>query len=112
MRALELPSQSEVIRQGDIGDRFYCIESGSVDIIVNGNKVAVFGSGTTNMSFGELALLYNAPRAATVVTSTPCKFWTLDRKSFRCIIAKASMAQQARLMASLRRGIFTCLSGV
>ncbi|RMY51158.1 hypothetical protein D0865_06503, partial [Hortaea werneckii] len=70
-----------VIVQGDAGDYFYVVESGNFDIYVSktgrvepggpegmGSKVASSGPGT---SFGELALMYNAPRAATVVSTEP-----------------------------------------
>lgn len=95
---------------GDIGDNFYVIEAGAFDIIVGGTKVADFGDGTPNMSFGELALLYNSPRAATVVARTPSRLWAIDRKTFRGIVAKASYAQHSRLKTTLRRGILEGLT--
>ena len=53
---------TDLIKQGDTGDYFYVIERGDYDIFVNGQKVVSFTRGD---SFGELALLYNCPRAAT-----------------------------------------------
>ncbi|EXJ73575.1 cAMP-dependent protein kinase regulator [Cladophialophora psammophila CBS 110553] len=86
----------KVITQGDEGDFFYVIESGEFDIYINpsgaveagpdgmGNKVATIGPGG---SFGELALMYNAPRAATVVSSSKGGLlWALDRVTFRRIL--------------------------
>ncbi|KIW28073.1 uncharacterized protein PV07_07757 [Cladophialophora immunda] len=86
----------KVITQGDEGDYFYVIESGDFDIYINpsgaveagpdgmGNKVATIGPGG---SFGELALMYNAPRAATVVSSSKGGLlWALDRVTFRRIL--------------------------
>ncbi|KIY03053.1 uncharacterized protein Z520_01519 [Fonsecaea multimorphosa CBS 102226] len=86
----------KVITQGDEGDYFYVIESGDFDIYINpsgaveagpegmGNKVATIGPGG---SFGELALMYNAPRAATVVSSSKGGLlWALDRITFRRIL--------------------------
>jgi cAMP-dependent protein kinase regulator len=83
-----------VIRQGDEGDAFYIVDEGTFDIYVlrnktdsmNGNalgeKVATVGSGS---SFGELALMYNSPRAATVVCTSEHggRLWALDRDSFQ-----------------------------
>jgi cAMP-dependent protein kinase regulator len=77
---------------------------------VNGKKVADFGDGTPNMSFGELALLYNSPRAATVISRTPSKLWAIDRRTFRGIVAKSSHAQHSRLKTTLRRGILEDLT--
>ena len=52
-----------IIQQGDEGDNFYIIDQGSVDIYVHGTKVVTLTEGA---SFGELALIYGTPRAATV----------------------------------------------
>jgi cAMP-dependent protein kinase regulator len=41
-------------------------------------------------AFGELALLYNAPRAATIIAKTPVKLWQLDRNTFNHIVKDAS----------------------
>jgi cAMP-dependent protein kinase regulator len=78
-----VPNGTEIITQGDVGDYFYIIESGSVDFYKDGTKVNSAASGS---SFGELALLHNAPRAATVIATSDCKLWALDRVSFRKIV--------------------------
>ncbi len=76
-----------IIKQGDEGDYFYVVESGKYDIFVNknGSPVKVVEI-TTGGSFGELALMYNAKRAATVVASGPGVLWALDRVTFRRIL--------------------------
>lgn len=86
----------QVISQGDQGDYFYIVESGSFDIYINqsgklepgpaglGDKVATITVGGT---FGELALMYGAPRNATVVSAAAdCTLWALDRVTFRRIL--------------------------
>ncbi|RMZ89727.1 hypothetical protein DV736_g3042, partial [Chaetothyriales sp. CBS 134916] len=86
----------KVISQGDEGDYFYVIEDGEFDVYINpsgsvqpgpdglGNKVASIAPGG---SFGELALMYNAPRAATVVSvAKRSTLWALDRVTFRRIL--------------------------
>ncbi len=73
-----------LIKQGDTdADLFYVIEKGHFDIIVDGNKV---DEGKPGTSFGELALLYNSPRAATVVAKDDGVLWTLPRDLFRRIV--------------------------
>jgi cAMP-dependent protein kinase regulator len=93
----------KVISQGDVGDYFYVVESGCFDIFVNasgklepgadglGGKVATVGPGG---SFGELALMYNAPRAATVVSTEPSMLWALDRVTFRRILMDAAFTRR------------------
>lgn len=79
----------EIITQGDEGDFFYIIESGTVDFYVNGSKVSSSGPGS---SFGELALMYNSPRAATATASSDggVTCWALDRSTFRRILLQGT----------------------
>lgn len=83
-----------VIQQGAVGDFFYVVESGTLDVFVSkdggkslGDKVTDYTAGG---SFGELALMYNAPRAATVVATSECILWALDRVSFRRILMEST----------------------
>ncbi|KIW00105.1 uncharacterized protein PV09_08290 [Verruconis gallopava] len=110
----------KVIQQGDTGDFFYIVEKGNFDIFVNksgrlepgpdgmGEKVASCGPGN---SFGELALMYNAPRAATVISTEPGMLWALDRVTFRRILMDSafqrrrmyeSFLEEVPLLASLK----------
>ncbi|ETV90376.1 AGC/PKA protein kinase [Aphanomyces invadans] len=74
-----------VITEGDTGDFFYVVESGTYDVSIAGDVV---GTVKTGGSFGELALLYNCPRAATVTTTDSGILWALDRVTFRWIVAR------------------------
>ena len=76
-----------VIDQGDDGDNFYVIDSGKYDIIVGGNLVGNYDS---KGSFGELALMYNMPRAATIVATSEGTLWGMDRQTFRRIVLKTA----------------------
>ncbi|CAG8540807.1 7047_t:CDS:2 [Paraglomus brasilianum] len=78
----------EVIKQGGIGDYFYVVETGTFDVYVSKNgappeRVNEYGPGG---SFGELALMYNAPRAASIVATSDAVLWALDRVTFRRIL--------------------------
>ncbi|XP_059965672.1 cAMP-dependent protein kinase type II-alpha regulatory subunit [Mesoplodon densirostris] len=78
-----------VIDQGDDGDNFYVIERGTYDILVTkDNQTRSVGQYDTHGSFGELALMYNTPRAATIVATSEGSLWGLDRVTFRRIIVK------------------------
>ncbi|XP_072507856.1 cAMP-dependent protein kinase type II-alpha regulatory subunit isoform X1 [Notamacropus eugenii] len=82
-------SEEHVIDQGDDGDNFYVIERGSYDILVTKeNQSNRVGQYDNRGSFGELALMYNTPRAATIVAKTAGSLWGLDRITFRRIILK------------------------
>lgn len=78
----KVTSGTLVIKQGDVGDFFYIVESGTLEFLVDGEKVGEAGPGS---SFGELALMYNAPRAATVRATSDAILWALDRVTFRSI---------------------------
>lgn len=80
-----------VIDQGDDGDNFYVIDKGIFDIYVkiDGNDKLV-GAYNGKGSFGELALMYNTPRAATIVATSEGILWALDRNTFRRILLKAA----------------------
>jgi cAMP-dependent protein kinase regulator len=93
----------KVIVQGDVGDYFYVVEKGQFDIYVSktgkvesgsegmGERVGSVGPGG---SFGELALMYNAPRAATVVSTEPAVLWQLDRVTFRRILMDSAFQRR------------------
>ncbi|KAI8344296.1 cyclic nucleotide-binding-like protein [Chlamydoabsidia padenii] len=77
-----------LIEQGAVGDYFYIVESGTFDCFIKQNddtlvKVVSYEAGG---SFGELALMYNAPRAATIIATSPSVVWALDRITFRTIL--------------------------
>ncbi|KAG2234149.1 hypothetical protein INT48_002312 [Thamnidium elegans] len=74
---------SAIIEQGGVGDFFYVVQTGTFDCFIGQNKVASYTAGG---SFGELALMYNAPRAATVVATLDSTLWALDRVTFRTIL--------------------------
>ena len=82
-----------IIRQGDEdGDKFYCLDDGVVDIFINdGNERKLVKSCQPGDSFGELALLYGAPRAASCLAKGDVKLWALDRISFKRILMKTTL---------------------
>ncbi|XP_076805552.1 cAMP-dependent protein kinase type II-beta regulatory subunit-like isoform X2 [Clavelina lepadiformis] len=80
-----------VIDEGDDGDNFYVIERGDFDIFINDpvSKVSAHkGSYKGTGAFGELALMYNCPRLATIIATTDGSLWAMDRTTFRRIIVK------------------------
>ncbi|XP_059926254.1 protein kinase, cAMP-dependent, regulatory, type II, alpha, B [Gadus macrocephalus] len=90
-------AQEHIIDQGEDGDNFYVIERGVFDIYVqkDGGSVCV-GKYDGKGSFGELALMYNTPRAATIIASQDGALWGLDRATFHRLIVKNN-AKKRRL---------------
>ncbi|XP_049894339.1 cAMP-dependent protein kinase type II-alpha regulatory subunit-like isoform X3 [Epinephelus moara] len=81
--------QEHIIDQGDDGDNFYVIEKGVYDILVQKDEVSVcVGKYDNKGSFGELALMYNTPRAATIVATQEGALWGLDRATFHRLIVR------------------------
>jgi MFS family permease len=68
-----------VIREGDPGDLFYIVESGEVEVTKEGRHVATLGAGDY---FGEIALLRDVPRTATVTAKSETVLQALDRNTF------------------------------
>ncbi|KAM8892676.1 cAMP-dependent protein kinase type II-beta regulatory subunit isoform 1-T1 [Spinachia spinachia] len=86
-----------IIDQEDDGDNFYVIESGTFNIFVKVDGTdKLVGCYDNRGSFGELALMYNTPRAATIIATSPGALWCLDRLTFRRIIVKNN-AKKRRL---------------
>eukprot|EP00443_Scrippsiella_acuminata_P078531 CAMPEP_0115398790 /NCGR_PEP_ID=MMETSP0271-20121206/14499_1 /TAXON_ID=71861 /ORGANISM="Scrippsiella trochoidea, Strain CCMP3099" /LENGTH=401 /DNA_ID=CAMNT_0002822575 /DNA_START=39 /DNA_END=1244 /DNA_ORIENTATION=- len=98
MKPVSVEIGSDLIVQGDEGDNFYIVDEGSFDIFVKRGdappgKVLECGPGAM---FGELALMYNAPRAATVTATSPGKVWALDRESFQMMLATAENMKKSQ----------------
>lgn len=90
----------EIIKQGDIGDYFYILERGDVSFWVDGKEVGTAG---IRAVFGELALLYDTPRAATVKAMTSCKLWKIDQKTFRFIMVASTQGDDQKTYSTLRK---------
>lgn len=85
-----------VIQEGDGGDIFYIVGEGSLAVEIDGARVKELRRGDY---FGELALLYDQPRSATVISLTRCELWCLERSIFKQIqqiASRESMIQRCR----------------
>ena len=93
------PGES-IIVQGEVGDYFYIIFSGTVMFLVDGNEVGEAYDGT---GFGEMALIYDCPRAATCQSVTPCSLFRVDQKTFRRILFSNSLRQEEEAFDVLKK---------
>jgi cAMP-dependent protein kinase regulator len=82
-----------IIKQGDNGDCLYIVDSGELDCTKrfpsNPNEDKFLKTYKSGEAFGELALLYNAPRAATIKAKTDSVLWCLDRDTFNNIVRES-----------------------
>jgi cAMP-dependent protein kinase regulator len=75
-----------IIEQGDEGDAFYALRSGHVEVVKDEELTATLGPGAY---FGEIALLMDVPRTASVVAKTPVRLYRIDREGFDQVVASA-----------------------
>jgi len=88
-----------VIKQGDSGNYLYFVESGNLDcykFFPDSNENKLVKQYEDGDSFGELALLYNSPRAASVIAKTKCNLWALDRETFIEIVKNEAMMKREK----------------
>lgn len=91
----------KLIEEGDVGDYFYVLKNGSVRFEVHEQLVGHAEEGET---FGELALLYSSPRAASVIADTDVTIYRVDQKTFRYIMQSQTMKTEqakAKLLQSV-----------
>jgi CRP-like cAMP-binding protein len=80
---VNVPPGETIVEQGQVGDAFYALSSGQVDVFENGTKVRSLGQGS---HFGEIALLLDVPRTASVRAQTPVRAFRLEREGFDKLI--------------------------
>ena len=99
MRLHRWPKSSIIVREGDLGNVFYLIYKGRVEVIKNTGifkdrpvRLAVLKPGDF---FGEMALLFNVPRTASCVAREDCEIFTLSQREFTRLVRshKGVMAQ-------------------
>lgn len=108
-----------IIKQGEAGDNFYIVYSGECDISVSG--VGSVMKASPGIAFGELALLHNAPRAATVtVESESCETYYIDMIQFKSIMMGKSQQDHldymrfldsVKILESLSKEMKTSMAG-
>jgi CRP/FNR family cyclic AMP-dependent transcriptional regulator len=101
---LEVEEGKALTREGQSGSEFFVIVDGEVSVTKDGSEIRTLGPGDF---FGEIALLEDTPRTATVIAKTPLRFFVLTRQAFRSLLAhqpeleeKVTKALEARLRGS------------
>jgi CRP/FNR family transcriptional regulator, cyclic AMP receptor protein len=93
---LEVAEGKVLTREGQSGSEFFVIVDGEVSVTKDGQEIRTLGSGDF---FGEIALLEETPRTATVIAKTPLRFFVLTRQAFRSMLAHQPELEQKVLSA-------------
>lgn len=97
MEEVHFKTGDPVITQGEDGDVLYFVFSGTLDCtkrFPKENKETFLLTYKSGMSFGELALLYNTPRAASIVANEDSILYSLDRQTFNHIVRDAAIKKR------------------
>jgi MFS family permease len=89
--ALDVPAGATVICAGEVGDRFYIVDSGTVRVGLDEGEAQIGAGGY----FGEIALLRDVPRTATVTAATATRLYGLERADFLAAVTGHALAEAA-----------------
>jgi CRP-like cAMP-binding protein len=98
---VEVPAGKVLCKEGDVGQEFFVIVEGEVDVTRKGKRLATRSAGEF---FGEIALLEQTPRMATVTAKTPVRFFVLTRAGFRRLI-KQNPSVESKILRVLARRV-------
>ena len=98
---LEVDEGRALTREGKSGSEFFVIIDGQVGVSKDGKEIRTLGPGDF---FGEIALLEDTPRTATVTAKTPLRFFVLTRQAFRSLLAHQPELEQ-KVLAALKERV-------
>lgn len=97
---VEVPAGRVLCKEGDRGREFFVLVEGEVDVARNGRKVAALGPGDF---VGEISLLEQTPRTATVTAKTPLRFFVLTPREFQQVLDENPSVERKILRTLARR---------
>jgi len=97
---MELDKGRVLCREGQRGEEFFIVMEGEVEVSRGGKKLRTLGSGGF---FGEIALVEDLPRTATVTASTGIRFFVLTRRSFLRLLDEKPAVERKVMRALARR---------
>ncbi|GBN76791.1 cGMP-dependent protein kinase, isozyme 2 forms cD4/T1/T3A/T3B [Araneus ventricosus] len=93
MYPVEYGQDSVIIKEGDIGSVVFVMEEGKIEVSKGNRSLCTLGPGKV---FGELAILYNCTRTATVTALSDCRLWAIERQCFQTIMMRTGLVRQAQ----------------
>ena len=97
---LDLSEGKELTRQGAPGREFFVVIEGTADVVKDGKKVNSLGAGDF---FGEIALVHQGPRTATVTATSPVRALVITERSFRRLLDEQPEIQRKVMVALAER---------
>jgi cAMP-dependent protein kinase regulator len=97
---IDLPEGKELMTQGDRGREFFILLDGAAEVTQDGERINELGPGDF---FGEIALVWQAPRTATVTTTSPARALVITDRSFRGLLDHQPEIKQGVLEALAER---------
>jgi len=97
---LEVPPGKTLCKEGDVGHEFFVLVDGEAEVTRNGKRVASRAGGDF---VGEIALLEETTRTATVTAKTPLRFFVLTRNDFRHLVDQNPSVERKVMRALARR---------
>ncbi|XP_046753313.1 cGMP-dependent protein kinase, isozyme 2 forms cD4/T1/T3A/T3B isoform X3 [Diprion similis] len=91
MYPVTFPAGSVIIREGDVGSIVFVMEEGKVEVSRDGKYLSTLAPVKV---LGELAILYNCKRTATITAATDCQLWAIDRQCFQTIMMRTGLSRQ------------------
>ncbi|XP_012993910.2 cGMP-dependent protein kinase 2 isoform X2 [Esox lucius] len=97
--AIDIKPGNNVIKEGTEGDSMYIVAAGELLVSQTGQNLRTLTCGDV---FGELAILYNCKRTATVKAKTMVRLWCIERNTYRTIMTNKSRKKREQLMGFLK----------
>ncbi|XP_073790013.1 cGMP-dependent protein kinase 1 isoform X2 [Danio rerio] len=99
MKVLDCRAGDEIIKEGTEGDSMYIVAAGELKVTQAGRDLRILSLGDM---FGELAILYNCKRTASVKAISAVKLWCIERQTYRSIMTNKSKMKREQLMGFLK----------
>ena len=109
MELQKIPEGTDIVREGDVGDQLYILKEGEAEVIVRGegDREVEMATLSKNDYFGEIALLREVPRTATVRSRGPVELYSLGRDDFRELLERSEELKSAMTGTSDARYVET-----